>query len=170
MKRIWEWVKGVVGNGPAATLAIFLFIAIVVVLAIRCTPAKSAEIDLRAGGSFGPGRFGPVLGLNLYQPIGNEVYVYGGTLLWGKTSVAENNWDWHGGVRVCRWSYCASLGASYLQKIDAVNGAHTNYNLELAWRPGWGRLASIDVAHLSDAGTTPVNLGRNAALVSVKLQ
>lgn len=170
MKAVWNYLRGLVGNGWQATIAIFVFIAIVAVLATRCSKAHGVEIDLRAGSSFGPGRSGPVLGLNLYQPLGNDVYAYGGTLLWGKTSMAANNWDWHAGMRVCRWQFCASVGASYLQRIDAVNGAHTNYNLELAWRPSWKRIASIDYTHLSDAGTTPVNLGRNAALVSIRLQ
>lgn len=165
---MWNYLRRLVGNGWQATIGIFIFIGTVVLLATRC--AHGAEVDLRAGESFGPGGSGPVLGLNLYQPIGNEVYIYGGTLLWGKTSIAENNWDWHGGMRVCRWSFCASLGASYLQRIDAINGAHTNYNLELAYRFDWHRIASLDFAHLSDAGTTPVNLGRNAALIAVRLQ
>lgn len=170
MRSILQYLRGLVGNGLSATVAIFVFILVLVLLATRCSKAHGAEIDLRAGSSFGPGHFGPVLGLQLYQPIGNEVYLYGGTLLWGKTSTAENNWDWHAGFRACRWSFCASLGASFLQRIDAVNGAHTNYNLELAYRIGWHRVQSIDFAHLSDAGTTPINLGRNAALVSIRLQ
>lgn len=166
--KIWNYLRGLVGNGWQATIAILIFIIVLVVLSTRCSHA--AEIDLRAGSSFGPGHSGPVLGLNLYQPIGNDVYLYAGTLLWGKTSTVASNWDWHGGFRACRWNVCASLGASYLQTVDAVNGAHTNYNLEFAYRFNWWRLASIDFAHLSDAGTTPVNLGRNAALVSIRLQ
>lgn len=170
MKSVLTYLRGLVGNGWQAAVGIFLFILILVILSTRCSKASGAEIDLRAGSSFGPGRSGPVLGLNLYQPISNDVYLYGGTLLWGRTSRVENNWDWHGGFRACRWDFCASLGASYLQRIDAVNGAHTNYNLELAYRFSWWRLASIDIAHLSDAGTTPINLGRNAALLSFRLQ
>lgn len=168
MKSIWEYLRGLVGNGWQAVIGIFVFILVLVVLSTRCSHA--AEIDLRAGSSFGPGHSGPVLGLNLYQPIGNDVSLYAGTLMWGRTAVAANNWDWHAGFRACRWSFCASLGASFLQRIDAVNGAHTNYNLELAYRIGWHRVQSIDFAHLSDAGTTPINLGRNAALVSIRLQ
>jgi hypothetical protein len=147
-----------------------LFIVIVIVLLFRCSTAKSAEFDLRGGASFGPGRTGPVLGLQIYEPIGNQVDVFAGTIIWGKTSVAATTWDWHAGFRTCRWSVCASLGASYLQNVDAVNGAHTNYYLGLSYVFGWSRIRSIDYVHLSDLGTTPVNKGRNAALVSVRLQ
>lgn len=168
--KIWDYLRRLVGNGWQATVGILIFIIVLVVLVTRCHSVHAAEIDLRAGSSFGPGKSGPVLGLNLYQPIGQDVYAYAGTLLWGRTAVVASNWDWHAGFRACRWDLCASLGAAYVQDIDAVNGAHTNYNLELAYRFSWWRLASLDIAHLSDAGTTPVNLGRNAALVSVRLQ
>jgi hypothetical protein len=57
-----------------------LFIVIVIVLLWRCSTAEAAEFDLRGGASFGPGRTGPVLGLQIYQPIGNQVDVFAGTL------------------------------------------------------------------------------------------
>lgn len=148
-----------------------IFIAAVVALLWRgCSTAKAAEFDLRAGASFGPGRTGPVLGLEAYTPIGNRVEFAAGTDIWGSTSVAPTNWDWHAGFRTCRWRVCASLGASYVQRVDAVNGAHTNYALGLSYLFGWSRVRSIDYVHLSDLGTTPVNKGRNAALFSIRLQ
>lgn len=166
---MWTWLTRVVGNGKAATLLILLFIVILCVLGTRCAHADG-ELDFRAGTSFGPGGSGPVIGMQLYYPIGTGLDLYAGTLLWGATATVPNNWDWHTGFRTCRWNLCASLGASYLQRVDAVNGAHTNYNLELSYLIGWKRLASIDLAHLSDAGTTPVNLGRNAVLGTLRLQ
>jgi hypothetical protein len=147
-----------------------LFIVILVALLWRCSVAKGAEFDLDGGASFGPGRTGPVLGLQIYQPIGNRVDVFAGTNIWGKTSIVATTWDWHAGIRTCRWEVCASLGASYLQNVDRVNGSHTNYYLGLAYLFDWGRLRSFDYCHLSDLGTTPINKGRNAALVSIRLQ
>lgn len=163
-----EWLAGLVGNKGVAKMAVYVFIALVAVFLWRC--ANAAEVDLRGGASFGPTGSGPVLGLQLYQPIGNNLDVYAGTLLWGSTPRLANNWDWHAGIRTCRWSVCASLGAAYVQRIDVLNGTHTNYNLELAYRFSWSRLASIDLAHLSNAGTSPINQGRNAALGSIRLQ
>jgi hypothetical protein len=146
-----------------------LFIVILVVLLWRCT-AKGAEFDLDGGVSFGPGRTGPVLGLQVYQPIGNRVDVFAGTNIWGKTSLVDTNWDWSVGFRTCRWNICASLGAAYLQRTDQVNGSKTNYSLGLSYLIGYKRVSSIDYLHLSNLGTSSVNLGRNAALVSIRLQ
>jgi hypothetical protein len=156
-----------VGNAPKTAILIGIFILILCGLFWRCSSA--AEIDVRGGYSFSHGN-GPVLGLQAYFPIGNRVDVFAGTLLWGDTQTDPNNWSWEAGLRTCRWKVCASLGASYLQRIDSVNGSHTNYNLELSYLIGWHRIQSIDFSHLSNAGTTPINQGRNAALVSFRLQ
>lgn len=163
-----KWLIGVLGNRWKEALGVIAFIAVLCIA--FCRPAHSAEVDLRAGSSFGPGGYGPVLGLNLYFPIGNTVDLFASTTLWGATSVVPSNWDWTAGVRTCRWRICASLGASYLQRVDSVIGSHTDYALELSYLIGWKRVSSIDVAHRSDAGTTPVNRGLNAALVSFRLQ
>ena len=167
VKAILEAIRNLVGNKPAVAILIATFVTIFCLLAWRCSSA--AELDLRGGVAFGHTETGAVLGLNLYVPV-SQIYVYAGTDLWGATHDLSNNWDWHGGLRACRWSFCASLGAAYLQRVDALNGAHTNFNLELSYRPGWWRIASLDYCHLSDAGTTPINIGRNAALVSIRLQ
>src|SRR6185437_4517856 len=131
-------------------------------------------IDAVAGASFGHSS-GPVLGINYYHPIAGlkDVDFYAGTMLWGGGSSkggGANNWDWHSGIRACRGNLCASLGAVYLQDVDRLNGAHTNYNLILSYKFGKYRISSFDITHISDAGTTPVNLGRQAATVSIRLQ
>lgn len=156
------------GNPKRATLLIFVFIVILCLVVWRSVSA--AEIDLATGVSFGPGRSGPVLGMDFRLPQGRDVDLFAGTLVWGETTMAPNNWDWHAGFRACRWQLCASLGASYLQRVDAVNGSHTNYFLGLTWRPQLGRLDSIGMSHLSNAGTSDSNLGRNAALAFWRLQ
>jgi hypothetical protein len=168
VKGIALYLLRLVGNYWKAAIGIFAFIVILVI--VCCRPLHAAEIDLRAGSSFGPGHSGPVLGLNLYQPIGNDVDLYASTLLWGRTSVVASNWDWSAGFRACRWSLCASLGASYLERTDALDSTHTNFRLELSYRFAWHRFQSIDFAHISNAGAQSPNIGRNSALVSIRLQ
>lgn len=168
MNAIIAWIRGLVGNSKKAAILIGVFILILCGLSWRCS--KAAEIDLRAGSSFGPGRSGPVLGLNLYFPVGNRVDLYAGTIMWGTTAVVASNWSWEAGFRTCRWRVCASLGASYLQREDSIDASHTNYNLELIYLIGWHRVQSIDLTHLSNAGTLSPNTGRNAALLSIRLQ
>lgn len=159
-----------VGNGPAATVGIFLFIIIMCLLFWR--HASAAEVDLRVGSSFGQhGSYGPVLGFRVLQPLGNDVSLAVGTNLWGSTGLTSNNWNWDVGFQSCRWArFCAGIGAAYVQRIDAFNGAHTNYVLGLAYKIGWRRISSIDITHLSDAGTTPVNTGRQALMLAIDLQ
>lgn len=171
---IWNYLRGLVGNGTAAAVGIFIFIAILCLS--FCHSAKAGEIDVRAGSSFGTQGYGPVLGLQLTEPLAgfNQVNWFAGTLLWGKTrydnAYVQSNWDWHTGIEGCHGRFCASIGAVYLQRIDAINGAHTNFMLQLSYKIGAGRLSSIDVTHISDAGTTPVNIGRQALLGSFRLQ
>lgn len=159
----------IVGNGKAATYGILLFIVILIVLCARCSHAKAAEIDLNTGASFGNVGVGPVLGLDVRFPQSDSVDLFGGTTLWGETPKVTTNWDWHAGVRSCRWSVCASIGATYLQKEDRIDGTHTNFYLALSYVFG-GRLASVGVFHVSNAGTSDVNIGRQAAFASWRLQ
>lgn len=159
----------IVGNGKAATILILVFIVILCGLLWRKAHAEE-HTYLRVGSAFGPGGAGPVIGLDFRFPQGNDFDLYAGTLLWGNTPKSDTNWDWHAGIRTCRWRVCANLGAAYVQRTDANNGTHTNFNLGLSYQFNWWRLTSIDYAHLSNAGTSTVNLGRNAALLDVRLQ
>lgn len=171
---IWNYIKQLVGNGKWATIGIFAFI--VILCLAMCHKANAGELDLRLGSSFGTEGAGPVIGLQFRNPIAgfNQVNLFAGTLLWASTTykgdTVPNNWDWHVGLEGCHRELCAGIGAAYVQRIDAINGAHTNFFLQLSWRPEWHRLASVDIAHISDAGTSSVNIGRQAAVVSVRLQ
>lgn len=170
MSKILTYLRGLVGNNVAATIGIFAFIAVFCLFS--CHKARGDELDIRGGTSFGHSS-GPVIGLQYLHPISGlpAASFYAGTLLWGKTSHEANNWDWHAGIQVCKWEHlCASLGATYVQRLDDLNGAHTNYNLELSYRFGFHRFSSIDLTHISDAGTSAINTGRQAALVAIKLQ
>ncbi len=172
---IWAYIRQLVGNNKATTIGIFAFIVVLCVLFARCTPAHADEVDVRAGSSFGTQGTGPVLGLQ-FKHTEAQYDIFAGTLLWGSTHynglIVPNNWDWHAGIESCRGVICAGIGATYVQRIDAINGGHTNFYLQLSWRPSTEhfRFSSLDIAHISDAGTTDVNIGRQAALASFRLQ
>jgi hypothetical protein len=168
MKTFLLWLKGIVGNNVKSTILIVTFI--VILCFVTCTKAATLdEIDLRAGSSFGPGGEGPVLGLQLYFPVAPTVHLYVGTNLWGATQDTASNWDWHAGFQACKGAFCAALGAAYLQRADSVDSTHPNFNLELRYLIGWKRVSSIVLTHLSNAGTSIPNLGRDAALIGFRL-
>jgi hypothetical protein len=171
---LWDYIKQLVGNGKAATIGIFAFI--VILCLCFCHKANAGEIDLRLGSSFGTEGTGPVIGLQYQQPLAgmNQVNFFAGTLLWGSTTynnqTVPNNWDWHAGLEGCHDRLCAGLGATYVQRTDSINGGHPNFFLQLSYKIDWGRFSSLDIVHISDAGTTSVNIGRQAVLGSFRLQ
>lgn len=165
--KLWTYLHRLIGNNPKASIGVGLFILILILLSIRTV--KAAEIDLRAG-SLVVNAYGPVLGMSIYQPLGNRVDGFASAILWGSTTHTASNWSWQAGMRTCRWQVCASLGASYLKNQDYLNDSNLNFNLEFAWHFNWKRVNGIELSHLSDAGTSPSNRGRNAALVSIRLQ
>ncbi len=172
MQSVIAYLRQLVGNGKAATIGIFLFITLLAFLCWR--PAHAAEVDLATGTSFGTEGYGPVLGLSIAQPIApnKNLSWVAGTDLWGSTTfhahIVPNNWDWHAGFESCRWRFCASIGAAYVQRIDAINGAHTNFNLGVRFKVS-PRL-SIVIGHISDAGTSSPNVGRQLIGISYRLQ
>lgn len=164
-----EWFRGLVGNATKATVLIGIFVLVLLLLWSRC--ARAVEIDLRPGMSFGPatGGNGPVLGLQAHWDQGEGYDLFAGTTLWGKTPNIDNNWDFDGGIRGCRWSFCAALGATYFVKTDRLNGSNLNFFLGLAYKIGWHRVSAIELQHASNAGTVMPNYGRNAAVVAIRL-
>lgn len=170
MSKIWAYLRQLVGNGKAATVGIFLFIVILALLFWR--PAHSAEVDLQAGSSFGTQGTGPVLGLAYAQSLQPGLNFIAGTDLWGSTTfhgdTVPNNWDWHAGLQGCRWRFCADIGPTFVQRVDAINGAHTNFHLGLSFKISdrW----SLALGHISDAGTSNPNVGRQALSISYRLQ
>lgn len=169
MSKALLWIKGLVGNSPKAAIGIGVFILLLVLLLVRCSPAHADDtVSLLAGTEVVTGGTGPALGLRIVVPARGDFNWYAGTTLLGKTEKTANNWAWFGGIEGCRWRLCAHIGPAYLQNIDALNGAHTNYNLGLTFRLS-DRL-SLEVEHFSDAGTTPVNVGRNLAMLAWRLQ
>jgi hypothetical protein len=136
----------------------------------------AAEVDLRAGTSFGTEGYGPVLGLQYRAPVSAlenpGLFWNAGTDLWGSTTynghAVVNNWDWHTGLESCRGRFCASIGAAFVQRVDAINGAHTNYFLGLSYR--FTPRLSLILGHISDAGTSSPNVGRQGLFLSYRLQ
>ena len=180
--KIWDFIRQLVGNGTAATIGIFAFIVILALMMFRCTPAGAAEVDIQAGSSFGAEGTGPVLGLNLNVPFEkNAGLSYNlGTDLWGATKYTTpafagdhwqpiaNNWDWHASLQSCKWRFCAEIGPAYVQKVDQINGAHTNFYLGLSFKLSerW----KMKLGHISDAGTSNPNIGRQGLLITYRLQ
>src|SRR2546421_11966348 len=105
------FLRGIVGNNKSATIAIVLFIILLIWALWR--PVHAAELDLRLGSSFAGGGAGPVLGLDLHYPLPQRTDVFAGTTLWGATHEIANNWDWHGGLRGSRGQVCLAVGGAY---------------------------------------------------------
>jgi hypothetical protein len=174
VSKIWAFIRQLVGNGNAAAIGIFAFIVILCLLLYR--PSHAADVYVEGGSSFGTQGYGPVLGLDArvpVNPVSNDgLYVFAGTDLWGSVrfdgQTVPNNWEWHAGLETCRWRVCGRIGAVYLQREDAINGSHTDYNLGLSFQLAdrW----KLQVSHISDAGTTPVNIGRQAISIAYRLQ
>ncbi len=171
MSKIIAFIRQLVGNGKWATVGIFAFILVICILFDRC---HAAEGDGEAGSTCGTEGYGPTLGLEVKQPItpNQGLFFLAGTDLWGSTThngqTVPNNWDWHAGIETCKWRICASIGPAFVQRVDAINGAHTNYHLGLEfllsdrWR--------LSLRHISDAGTSSPNVGRQALMLEYRLQ
>lgn len=172
MKAALAYIRQLVGNGTAATVGIFIFILILTLMFWRPAHAADVNVDILGGTSFGTQGTGPVLGLQGYYPLGKNTSLIAGTDLWGSTTykaqTVPNNWDWHTGIESCRWRFCASIGADYVQRVDAINGAHTNFNLGLRFKVS--PRISIVLGHISDAGTSSPNVGRQLIGFSYRLQ
>lgn len=170
MSKVWAYIRQLVGNGKAATIGILVFIVVMALLFWR--PAHAAEVDIQAGSSFGAQGTGPVLGFGVRAPVNPAFSIVAGTDLWGSTTfrgqTVPNNWDWHAGIEACRWRLCANIGPAYVQRVDTVNGAHTNFQLGLSFIIS--SRCRIVLGHISDAGTSDPNIGRQALSISYKLQ
>lgn len=170
MNAIWTYIRRLVGNSLGGTIGIFLFILLVLFMLWR--PAHAAEVDTVVGSSFGTEGYGPVLGLNLRSPLQPGLDWYAGTDLWGSTTFAgkavPNNFDWHVGLEGCKWRFCAGIGPAFVQRVDAINGAHTDFYLGVRYAVSdrW----SIVIGHISDAGTSSPNIGRQMISIAYRLQ
>lgn len=167
LKAFVVWASGVVGN--AAKVRVIIIAFIILLILVMCRSVKAAELDFLAGSSFLGGGNGPVIGLDGHFPVG-QFDVFAGTRLWGATRYVPNNWSWEAGYHACRWSICAAFGATYLQRVDVINGSHANFFLELQYLLPWKRVKTITIDHISNAGTEYPNIGRNAALVEFQIQ
>jgi Lipid A 3-O-deacylase (PagL) len=167
---VWSYIQQLVGNGRAATVGIFIFILLLAFMFWH--KADAAEVDISGGSSFGSEGYGPVLGLGYRQSIQPGLNFTAGTDLWGSTTYngykVPNNWDWHGTLEACKGPLCAGVGPAYVQRVDAINGARTNFYLGL--RLALSARLSLTLGHVSDAGTSSPNVGRQALTVTYRLQ
>ena len=169
LKSVWAWVSSLWGNGPKEKILIAVFIVVVLLLAVRCS--RAGELHVEGGAEY---LHGPAPYLGLYYRWGSGVQFEAGTQQFGSYSSGEyerqSNWSWMAGMRVNRGPVFAGVGATYLQRIDVLNGSHAEYNLSLGYQGRWRYLDAIVVRHLSDAGTTGSNTGRNVLALDWLLQ
>ena len=148
-------------NGKLALAGIVAFIAITLFCLTRCAHADTLDFGAGIGVAHGSGG---AIDLTYHHPLpfaGSEApQLFAGTLLHANDGIGDqSNWAWFVGLEGERGYFHAGIGAAYLQRIDSLNGAHTNYVLTMSYRR-W-KWCNITVTHFSDAGTTPVNTGRN---------
>ena len=165
MQKAIAWVFGLFGNNWKMIVLIFAFLALLIFFASRAHAQTS--VDLAGGASFGCLHGGPVLELDIVNPIAEGFSWSFGTTLWGSAAGIRNNFDWHARAEFSRGAFGAAIGPAYLQNIDSVDGSHTNFSLMLFWR--FHRIGAR-VIHLSNGGTSRDNCGRNAVLAEVKLR
>lgn len=172
MKAWLSALWNLVGNNKAMRWLIYAFVAIVLLLAFRCSVAQP-QVWVNPGASFGGGYpTGATLSLTLRLPLASEMYLDFGPTLWGSRGDVHNNWDYHARLTLSKIMPVGELGAgigiAYLQNTDALDGSHANFALLLFFRP-FHRL-SLDVIHVSNAGTDSPNTGRQAVGPSLRLR
>jgi hypothetical protein len=161
------------GNKPAAILLILLFITIWALTLTKCS-AQEAEpsIYLGAGSSITHGAGAEMLEADLHLPLpfkGQDAPSYDiGTTLLGPQNGNPNNWAWYAQLEGSRGRFNAGLGFAYLARADGLNGEHANYTLTMAWE--LTDRIEIRYRHFSDAGTSPINEGRDMLIISWRLQ
>jgi len=173
-KAIWAWVSGLVGNNPKVRWLILLFV-ILLLAGIRY--ARADEIHLETGVSALHG-YGPYLGL-VYKfdppraPSGISVEM--GLQMWGQTTAyggqdIPNNWSPFVGLHAAVGPAAIGIGYAHLQRTDFLDGTRSNLSLMLSWEPRMGFFNGIVIRHISNAGTSDHNIGRNAIAIDWRLR
>lgn len=174
LKSLWSWVSGLVGNNPKVRWLILLFV-LLLLAGIRY--ARADEIHLETGVSALHG-YGPYLSLvyRFNPPLApSGISFETGLQMWGQTTPYEgqnvpNNWAPFTGMNAAVGPVAIGLGLAYLQRTDVLDGTHTNLALKLAWEPRWGLFSGIVIRHISNAGTSDHNIGRNAIAIDWRLR
>jgi hypothetical protein len=151
----------------------------IALLLLLCLPSiapamEPAEQDFRIGASLLHNNTGLAAQMMLLQPVSPAYSIQFGGGIWSPTSNTKLNWDWSGGVRSC-WAFglCFFIGADYLQRIDYMNGAHTNWLWSFSYQFGNDdnkMLKGVAQWHISNAGTSDTNIGRNAIGIEFRCQ
>jgi len=163
-----SWIGRLFGNDKKVIPIIVAFVLLFVIFGVRCSHA--GELHLETGAQLVTGR-GPYIGLyyTWADPSLAHVGFQVGTYMFGRTDKTENNWSPFGQIIVGRGPFSAGLGFAYLQNTDALDGSHLNYTLSLRARTPWDR-GAISIRHVSNAGTTASNVGRNTLAIDWRLQ
>jgi lipid A 3-O-deacylase PagL len=163
-----SWIGRLFGNASTVIPVIIAFIVLFVVLGVRCSHA--GELHLETGAQLVTGR-GPYVGLYYAwsDPVLERVGFEVGTQMFGSTNKTANNWSPFAALTVGRGPVGAGIGFAYLQNIDALDGSHLNYTLFLRSKTPWQRVG-VSVRHISNAGTTESNVGRNMLAIDWRLQ
>lgn len=159
------------GNKPLMILLIVVFIVVWLCTIGRCHAAeRQFDFGLGASVSHGPGAVDAEalykFGLGFSER--DDVLGWCGTTLLGAQQGNANNWAWHCGIEGQRGGFHAGLGAAYLQREDGLNGTHANYTLTMSY--DFNRWCHIVFRHFSNAGTSPINTGRDLVLYEVQLR
>lgn len=99
--------------------------------------------------------------------------LWAGATILGPQKGNKLNWAWHTGIEdhIGNWSF--GIGMAYLARTDSLNGEHANYTLTTAWHFhsifGWHKEWEIRYRHFSDAGTSPINQGRDMIIFMIRL-
>jgi hypothetical protein len=136
--------------------------------AARAQQPLPIEVDFRLGASVFHDNTGVAAQGLFHVPLNRAYDVQLGAGVWSHTADTAFNWDWSAGLRSCwDWGGCFFLGADYVQRVDAVNSSHTEWQWSFSYRFDHDRTSAhffngVAQWHISNAGTVAGNLGRNA--------
>ena len=160
-------------NNKSAVIAICAFVAIFA-LALGMAKCHAAEpyVQLSGGYALVRGQT-PVIDLTFTQPAPQlrNAFWYGALDVIGastfKAQPVPNSFALRGGFCPGFGRLDVCLGVAWVQNYLPYNGEHFNANLQLDYR--FTRVpVTVTYTHMSDAGSTPINLGRDILLVGYR--
>lgn len=157
-------------NDKKSVYGILAFIVIFIVAVAFSTCSHAAEIDIAYGRTVLRGPT-DVLAVTVVAPRqAGDIDFYGGALLIGQYQYRKaEHWDqpnqvvWRAGMTAHIKRFGASLGGAVLQHDDALNSGKLDFNLGLDYR--LGSHIRVSYNHISNAGTSSPNYGRDMVLV-----
>ncbi len=175
MSKLFAFIAQLFGNAPAVKVLIFAFLALFAVAFFVLIPrCAHADVELPyaqlSGGSTYVRGPAPVLDLGVAYRAGlrtqdflkGDLTVIGSSTYEGQS--VPNNFALRGLYMSGFRHFDIGLGLAWMQNYLPYNGSHVNFTLELAYRfSRWP--ITFTVAHLSNAGSTSNNLGRDMLMI-----